>query len=551
MLQQNPGREGPPSAGHASLFVRAWKPALPLLLWLLLLLLAFGVGLRGWQLALESIPLDAYGLGGGEVLPHLQRLYAERHWTQGGSFYELLRALDGQYPALLHLLAVLWRRLLGFDLEDFRGLAALNLPLLLLGAGCVGHTLVKCLGRPAWQGLWLTGVVWLLPGLLFPARRYYYDLPMTVGILGVGALLLTAVTSPRGVRWGRLLLATFLTGATLLIKWAAALYLLPIWAVGLGSWLLVTPRERTRQLETLAQAGLVLLLLGVGLWPLLQKPDGSFQFMRGVGGPEQGLLAQPWAALRYQLGTVWAAGVGPVGSLLLLLSLALGLWHRERWPLLLRLTGGLFLLTLPPLLYLVLFVHEWDGRYLMPLLPWWMGLLLLGCGAEPHEGQASWTPPPTARALLWPVLSLLLLCAQHQYLDGVAQPRAREWWFERWWLGRADARPTLLPSLRPVVQQLLKDQPARRVLVATGQGGVDLTQLMQYLLERESGGQAELVAWPSEPELGAWREQLRQTVEVLVISGEPPAPERWQGIFRELPSVQGPVPLRLYVRSDE
>ncbi|MFM7204204.1 MAG: hypothetical protein ACKO6N_25770 [Myxococcota bacterium] len=518
------------------------------------------VGAQGFFEALQQVPLDAYGLGGGEVLPHLQRLYAERHVAQGGGFYELLGALDGQYPALLHLLAVFWRRWLGGGLEDFPLIAGLNLLLLPLGALSVGHALVRSMpvilgargqgqgargeavqgeeARPAWQKLWVAAWVLLLPGLIFPARRYYYDLPMTVGILGVGGLLLGSWYSTRGARWIQVLAAAVLTGVTLLIKWAAVLYLLPIWGVGLTGWWWGGPRTRARALEALMQGGISLGLLLVGLWPLLTKPDGSFQFMRGVGGPQEGLLSQPLAALQYQLGTSWDAGLGPLGSVLVLLSLALGLQQRRRWPVLWRLSGVLLALTLPPLLYIVLFVREWDGRYLMPLLPWWMGWGLLLLPEQVARG----------RQLVLPLVVVLGLWAQHAWLDAHRHARAQEWWLERWWLGRADARASLLPSVRPVVRQVVGLNPERRVLVATERGGPDVTLLVQYLLELETEGRAVLVSWPPGGGLERWRAQLVQEAEVLLISGEPVAPERWGGLYDEVPLEEGPGYLHLYVR---
>lgn len=506
------------------------------------------VGVQGFFEALQQVPLDAYGLGGGEVLPHLQRLYAERHVAQGGGFYELMGALDGQYPAMLHLLAVFWRRLLGGGLEDFPLIAGLNLLLLPLGALSVGHALVRSVpvrigapgegARPAWQKLWVAAWVLLLPGLIFPARRYYYDLPMTVGILGVGGLLLGSWYAERATRWAHVLGAAVLTGVTLLIKWAAVLYLLPIWGVGLSGWWWVGPRTRARALEGLLHGGISLGLLVVGLWPLLTKPDGSFQFMRGVGGPQHGILSQPLAALQYQLGTSWDAGQGPLGCLLVLLSLALGLQQPRRWPVLWRLSGVVLALTLPPLLYIVLFVREWDGRYLMPLLPWWMGWGLLLLPEQVARG----------RQLVLPWVAVLGLWAQHAWLDGHRHPRAQEWWLERWWLGRADAQASRLPSLRPVVRQVVGLDPERRVLVATERGGPDVTLLVQYLLELETAGRAVLVSWPPEGGLERWRAELVQEAEVLLISGEPVAPERWGGLYDEVPLVEGPGYLHLYVK---
>lgn len=485
--------------------------------------------------AVHHYPLDAYGLDGGEALPHLQRLYADRMLESQGWLATLLHpldtlaALDGQYPALLHLQAALWRQAGGAELDDFAWIAHLNLlflTLLAISVATLARALLPAHVSSAVRGetsLWAATLVLLLPGLLFPARRHYYDLPMTAWILATAAFLLGG----RGLgSLSRALIAGLMTVMALWTKWAAALYLAPAWGVALTLWTWRAMQQssatlpRFTPLRPLLNAGIALTLVAVCTLPLALKPDGSFQFQRKVGLEQAPLQHDMVGAARFYLDALVTMGSGPVlmGAAALLLVLALlaerrssNTWRVIVQPLIIKAFLGIF-----PVLYLMVGVRVWDGRYLQPLLPW--GVILVAVisarqeaeSAQHREGLRSkgvtvlrWTLPLIALVqLYWLDTRAPLVAGAMGIRAGAEEP-----WRERWWVGTGQAHPSILKRLEPVVQEVLTLEPSGQLLLHAVPPRQAWTYVWQYLLERHSPGTAQLMSWPSAEDAGrgnAW-----------------------------------------------
>lgn len=541
--------------------------------------------------AVHHCPLDAYGLDGGEALPHLQRLYADRMLESQGWLATLLHpldtlaALDGQYPALLHLQAALWRQAGGADLDNFAWIAHLNLLFLALLAISVA-TLARAL-LPAHvssavrreTSLWSATLVLLLPGLLFPARRHYYDLPMTAWILATAAFLLGG----RGLgSLPRALIAGLMTVMALWTKWAAALYLAPAWGVAITLWTWRAWQQssatlpRFTPLRPLLNAGIALTLVAACTLPLALKPDGSFQFQRRVGLEQAPLQHDMVGAARFYLDALVSMGSGPVlmaaAVLLLVSALLASVWSGEHrssgvW----RVHSQLFIITaflgIFPVLYLMVGVRVWDGRYLQPLLPW--GVILVAVlsarqeaeSAQHREGLWSkgvtvlrWTLPLIA---LWEIYGMDTRVLQISATPASHKPwqePGQEAWRERWWVGSGQADISLLKRFEPVVQEVLTLEPSGQLLLHAVPPRHAWTYLWQYLLERHSPGTAQLMSWPSAEDAGrgnAWdpidavvvcadQEVKDEAVQAAGFQAQAVGPVGWGAHFQAPLKLRGP-----------
>lgn len=549
-------------------------------LWFLIIL-----GFTPHFFALRHQPLYAYGLEGGELLPHIQRLYAEHLLDAQGIQtllrpMEALRALDGQYPALLHLWAALWRRAWGGSLDDFALVASLNgvfLAAIGLFVGLMARDWVSQTTPPPGEGgpppasfPYIGLMAMLLPGLYFPTRIHYYDLPMTAFILGAGWALL----SGKGLRsLPRSLVGGILAGLAGLIKWAAVLYLVPIGLMALArsGWMYRAqaragadsspsdnapsrlPPEPTSRTRLCVHAGLALLLALLLTLPLALKPDGSFAFQRQVGLEAPAQVASPWSGMLWYVKAGVQGGLGLLGALLLAAGLLAPLLVRtlershsrslhskidanQPLPITSYFASQLFIitsfLTITPFIYLLWRVPVWDGRYLQPLLPWWALLLgISGHGLTQRPDQTQAASATRSRLLLSGMATLLV--GQVWWLDLKPQwmPFARwqEHWQERWWIPATLTKPSRLALLRPAYELLRARSLQPRLVLDSATVQDRDTWIWLYMLEEQGGS---LVSWPAPDSTGA----TSNAPDAVVIYGEPSpqAPSDWRAAYEKL-----------------
>ena len=345
--------------------------------------------------AVQRCPLQQYGVLGAEYTEHAV-LAGVAQRSQTISLVEQILLLplhlahqDGEYPALLHVLASWWGRVFGDGLRGASHLDLLFVPLLVAATALFARDLARWNRADEARAAIYLAVCGLLlcPAIFATARRYYYDLPATAWCM---VTLVAVVRSPRSA--AATAVVALATAAALLTKWTSGIYLLPIWAFGIVQVCLPgRERGRLRPLIRLALAGVV--AFGLCLPSVLvsrtgrdvaaslhlaqvheDEGDGGGRgsldhiFSQAADGEKmaggQGLLQRPdRLTLRfYRKGLVEVC----VGALLLAsLVLAAGVGFRG-W----RSLGTGALLCVVPLIIVAGSVDIWDERFLLPMLPW-------------------------------------------------------------------------------------------------------------------------------------------------------------------------------------
>ncbi len=341
-------------------------------------------------LAVRHCPLPEYGMVGAEYIEHHARDRALEHTadqpllTQAVMVPLNLRALDDEYPALLHVVAAAWARLAGEGVASSIHLNLLFLALLAGATAFAARELAVLTGRVdevqlPWVQAFAAVAVLLLPVVFATARRYYYDLPMTAWCaLVLAALLVT----PRW--WLAAVVAGVASAAAVCTKWTAGFFLAPVWVV-CALQLLSVPRWRERwvPLARFAVGGALCVGLCV---PLLMQAAGaeqygSLDFARGGASANRlSLLAPDDLAelaqrLRFTLGGVVTSSVGPLLALLMTAIVVLGL---RAW----KLLAVLAALCVLPVLVMTMSVDEPITQpRLLPLMPWIVAAAAVAWGA--------------------------------------------------------------------------------------------------------------------------------------------------------------------------
>lgn len=443
------------------------------------------VGLHARAVAL--VPLPAYGLDGAEMLPQLQRLVAwhalHEQSTLHSSLADVWKAVDGHYPPGMHVITAMIQRMLRLPRADVLFPPLLNLLGLAFTSALVGWQLTTAWPRSlTWKPDWLAlraalgvSLLMLTPGIAFTTRRYYYDLPMTLLVLLVACILCCG----RGLlSWTRAWLGVGLTVLTLVIKWAAGLYLLPVWMV---AFVLVLPslRERRRK-RWLPVASIVasviasiVALFSLGACCAVWWMPESLAFQLGLAAQSTQTLESFGTTLASRsmlyLNALIQDGLGMGLTCLLAGALLLGVRTPRRNLRLLRALGaplliGLYLITVGPVP---------DGRYLMPILPWLtLGVLLV----VPVRWPRTFACGGVAVAMMQ--LSLLDLTTR----EGL------EPWQEWWWTSAAESRASSLYAIAPVVKGLHAQPGLKAVWIVRAPGQPSWEHLLAYALELEAPG---------------------------------------------------------------
>ena len=203
--------------------------------WCLAVAVAAGVVAAHFA-AVESCPLPVSGVNGEEYTTQVARAEAVA-WTADQTLPAQvllvpanLLQLDGDFPALLHVIASLWSRIAGSGIEASLHLNLLFVALLALSVGASARQLAVLSGRVepgqlAWVGTLAGASASLVPAVFAGARQYDYDLPMAAWCAAATALALYA---PRSLPVA--LAAGGVSAVALLTRWSAVVFLLPLWS---------------------------------------------------------------------------------------------------------------------------------------------------------------------------------------------------------------------------------------------------------------------------------------------------------------------------------
>ncbi len=373
----------------------------------------------------SETPLVCFGMGGAEYIEHIERA-AVFERTDGyrslGRLWALasdLKELDGSYPPLLHILAALWSRAFGQGIQAAVNLNLVFLALLALATALLTQRLRDELvdrppptdkategGRP-WPlrcaPLLAAALVIAAPAMAGAARRYYYDLPMTLAVTAAFAAMLVAHRSWRGALLGGLARAL-----ALMFKWTAGFYLMPLWGLavmrgarrGWGG----TRRGAAARLACGAALtiALCLPLLGnsrtvmapldrvtslVGVQLEVPLPDrGSFEVsLHQSNQPLVNEFRQDDRLVMTGQRIVWygdALTHAVAGAALFACLAVFTVVGWRRW----RVAVIVTLAALVPLGFLVLQAPVRDERFLLPLLPWIIAAAAVHWGSARRHG---------------------------------------------------------------------------------------------------------------------------------------------------------------------
>ena len=319
-------------------------------------------------------PLQPYGASAAEYIEHLARLRLVLR-LEGGELHDLgglVRAVDGLYPPLLHLVTGAWGALFGHSAEAAVASGPLWWVALAGAMGVLAHRLE--LGR----GAALVGTM-LVPALAAVSTRYYYDLPMTA-LLWWGVALLPGRDRPG---WG--VGSALFWSLAAITKWTALPFVLPMafgGALSLGGrWRVLLPSSAPFLLAAgwLAFGG---TSLGAMSETTFRAPD---LLQVGLAGVVEASLLElqhdGWYRLRFYPLRMVATVLSPIGAAVIAL-LALR-WAR---------TGarGLVLVVavvLGQVGFLILMVPPLDDRFILTAAP---ALVLVAAGGVTAMGTPRW-----------------------------------------------------------------------------------------------------------------------------------------------------------------
>jgi hypothetical protein len=250
------------------------------------------LGVRAWLLSLATTGAIAlvvlvrmardgvqmHGCDGAPYIEHVARLLTLSAWREGSllSPWDLLVSMDGEFPPLMHLLALPLGSVAGHEAETALWM---GLGWLLLLAASVAVFTYHLSGEKLAAAAAFVGTM-LLPAAHGFTTRYYYDLPMTALIWASAAYVL---------RWGDRkplragIGAGLLLSAAALVKWSALPFGLPV-LVGAA---LCRPADaapmslRERLLPALKVVAVAVLLLAAisGLFLWSSGADNSYNAM--------------------------------------------------------------------------------------------------------------------------------------------------------------------------------------------------------------------------------------------------------------------------------
>jgi len=240
--------------------------------------------------AVESCPLSVTGEDGAEYTPHAARAAAVA-WTADQTLPAQvllvpanLRHLDGEFPALLHVIAALWARIVGPGIELSLYLNLLFVALLALSVGVAARQLALLSGRVdgdqvGWASTLGMVAAALVPSVFAAARQYDFDLPMAAWCAAAMALLLVA---PRSLSVA--LVAGVVSAAAMLTCWSAVAFVVPLW--GAAAVAAVVGRQHRSRADTVLRIGAGALVAALLCLPVLGQS-------RAVAEPVVSLFASP------------------------------------------------------------------------------------------------------------------------------------------------------------------------------------------------------------------------------------------------------------------
>jgi hypothetical protein len=340
--------------------------------------------------AVRQCPLPEYGMVGAEYIEHHARGRAIEYTADQSLLTQVvmvplnLRAMDDEYPALLHLVASMWARVAGQGISASIHLNTLFVLLLAAATAFAARQLAVLTGRVdqaqlPWVAALAASAVLLLPVVFATARRYYYDLPMTAWCaLALAALLVT----PRW--WLAAVVAGMASAAAVSTKWTAGFFLAPVW-VACALPLLSVPRWQDRWVPLIrfGVGGLLCLLLCL---PLLLHAAGAERFGSldfAVGGASANRLSlfaaddrvELLQRLRFTVGGLVTSSVGPLLAMVFAAIVALGV---RVWKLLIVVVA----LCALPILAMTMSVDEPITQpRLLPMMPWIVAAVAVAWGA--------------------------------------------------------------------------------------------------------------------------------------------------------------------------
>ena len=348
--------------------------------------------------------LQPYGVEGAHYIEHAERLTVLGAWSRVGDpgSMGLVDELDGLFPPLMHLVAIVLSPLVG---HGAGAVAATGLLWLFGLAAAVGATAWLLTRSRAAAGAATVGAL-LLPAAHAFATRYYYDLPMTT-LLWI--LVPVALSTWDRRPWLGGLLVGLLWLAANLLKWSSIPFGGFMLLAAAATPVLATDGKRLlRPLRRIGAFALATAVAAVGslVWVLAAGPESSLGTMadvmwrdlgqRSVGSGGLGaMVAGAWTWVVEHgalLGSRWQPSkltwyavqsittvLSPLFALPVLALAALG---AVRHPRTLALAG---LLIGGQLVFLLLWIPVIDERFLLTSLPALLLLAGLGFAALPDR----------------------------------------------------------------------------------------------------------------------------------------------------------------------